>query len=235
MSVSAGKVRIAVIALLGIAGVASLTIAALSAPSASTPVAGVAQPPSRPFPGVPSVAPEPGQMAAPSESPPASSPPSVTSGTWTPLNNQPNSFYPNGIFLLTDGTVLTQDGQLTDNGWWKLTPDNMGSYINGSWSQVASPPNCFNGKEGMDEVYSPLYFASAVLPDGRFVMIGGEYDYNYNSSGEVWTDQCAIYDPVANAWTCIAAPTGWALIGDAQSVVRECRKFRVRESYKEAR
>ena len=71
-------------------------------------------------------------------------------------------------------------------------------------------------------VYSPLYYASAVLPDGRFVMIGGEYDYNYyyvNGSGEVWTDQGAIYDPVANSWTCIAAPSGWTQIGDAQSVV----------------
>ena len=40
-----------------------------------------------------------------------------------------------------------------------------------------------------------------------------------NGTGEVWTDQGAIYDPVANSWTCIAAPTGWTQIGDAQSVV----------------
>jgi hypothetical protein len=53
-------------------------------------------------------------------------------------------------------------------------------------------------------------------------MIGGEYDYNYtyvNGSGEVWTDQGAIYDPVANSWTCIAPPAGWTEIGDAQSAV----------------
>ncbi len=156
--------------------------------------------------------------------------PAVTSGTWTPLNDQPlahnPTFYPAGVFLLTDGTVLAQDGALTNQGWWKLTPDNTGSYVNGSWSQVASPPNCPNNYPGAsaDTVYSPLYYASAVLPDGRFVMIGGEYNYNYDyvkndHSREVWTSQGAIYDPVANNWTCIAPPSGWTEIGDAQSVV----------------
>jgi hypothetical protein len=46
---------------------------------------------------------------------------------------------------------------LADNGcqdWWKLTPDNTGSYLNGTWTQLASlPPG-----------YSPLYHSSAVLP-----------------------------------------------------------------------
>ncbi len=148
----------------------------------------------------------------------------MVSGFWTPLNNQP-IFYAAGEFLLTDGTVLVQDGELSTAGWWKLTPDSTGSYVNGTWSKAASPPNCYNGYEAADLVYSPLYYASAVLPDGRFVMIGGEYDYNYNylsNKGygyEVWTNQGAIYDPVANNWTCIAAPAGWTQIGDAQSVM----------------
>jgi hypothetical protein len=49
---------------------------------------------------------------------------------------------------------------------------DTGSYINGTWSQVASPPNCPNGYPGAsgNTVYSPLYYASAVLPDGRFVI-----------------------------------------------------------------
>ena len=128
--------------------------------------------------------------------------------------------------MLTDGRVLVQDSTLEDVGWWTLTPDNTGSYVNGTWSQVASPPSCPNDYPGAsgDTIYSPLYYASAVLPDGRFVMIGGEYYYNYdyylnNGSGEVWSDQGAIYDPVANSWTCITAPSGWTQIGDAQSVV----------------
>ncbi len=143
-----------------------------------------------------------------------------------PLTNQPFDqtpvFYPASVFLLTDGRVLVQDGSLTQVGWWTLTPDITGSYINGTWTQVAPPPACPNGYSSGSTVYSPLYYASAVLPDGRFVMIGGEYDYDYtyyNGTGEVWTNQGAIYDPVANSWTCITAPAAWSQIGDAQSVV----------------
>ena len=141
------------------------------------------------------------------------------------MNDQP-SFYGNGVYLLTDGTVLAQNGDRTVPGWWKLTPDQSGSYINGTWTQVASPPNCPNNYPGAsaDTIYSPLYYASAVLSDGRFIMMGGEYNYTYDyflndGSGEVWTSQGAIYDPVANTWTCVAPPAGWTNIGDAQSVV----------------
>jgi len=42
--------------------------------------------------------------------------------------------------------------------WYTLTPDNTGSYINGTWTQVASLPSG----------YSPLFFSSAVLPDGKW-------------------------------------------------------------------
>jgi len=138
----------------------------------------------------------------------------------------PNGFFPGSVFLLTDGTVLAQDSNIENViDWWKFTPDDTGSYINGTWTQVASPPACPNGYPGAsaDTVYSPYYYASAVLPDGRLVVIGGEYNYNYdyapNNSPDVLTDQGAIYDPVADSWTCITAPSGWTQIGDAQSVV----------------
>src|ERR1700722_9584394 len=81
---------------------------------------------------------------------------------WHPLVNQPQTFYPGTSLLLTDGTVLVQDAGGTD--WWKLTPDATGSYLNGTWTQLASPPGG----------YSPLYFGSAVLPDGRGIVEGGE-------------------------------------------------------------
>ena len=45
----------------------------------------------------------------------------------------------------------------------------------------------------------PLYFASAVLPDGRYIMNGGEY----NNGADAWTKLGAIYDPVANVWTAV--------------------------------
>lgn len=150
----------------------------------------------------------------------------IRSGVWIPLKHKA-SFQAGSPFLLTDGRILVKDYFPTDLAWWTLTPDKSGSYSNGTWCQVASPPSCPNGYPGAsrDTIYSPLYYASAVLPDGRFVMIGGEFNYNYHylpnskDGGAVWTDQGAIYDPKANNWTCIAAPTGWTQIGDAESVV----------------
>src|SRR5438045_2193807 len=79
--------------------------------------------------------------------------------SWTPMANQP-TFFPNVALLLTDGTVMVQ-ATLTGD-WWRLTPDNAGSYINGTWSQLASMP----------KGYGPVYYASAVLPDGRVIVEG---------------------------------------------------------------
>jgi hypothetical protein len=183
------------------------------------------------IPGGASVEPQPQPPAAfaPDFSAASGGPP-ITSGVWTALNNSPPLFASAGTFLLTDGRVLMEDAELTNVAWWTLTPDITGSYINGTWTKVASPGPCPNGQNSGSTTYAPLYYASAVLPDGRFVMVGGEYDYNYtyyNGTGEVWTDQGAIYDPVANTWTCIAAPQGWNQIGDAQSVVLDNGTFMI--------
>jgi hypothetical protein len=109
--------------------------------------------------------------------------------------------------LLTDGTVLLQEGGCQD--WWRLTPDNKGNYVNGTWTQLASLPSD----------YSPLYHSSAVLPDGRVIIMGGEYNF-FNP---VWTALGAMYDPLANTWTSVAPPSFFGAnpptIGDAQSVV----------------
>src|ERR1700733_7762042 len=130
---------------------------------------------------------------------------------WTPLTNQPR-FLVDGAanpILLTDGTVLVQDAGFPD--WWRLTPDQHGSYVNGTWTQVASTP----------AGYSPLYHSSAVLPDGRLIIEGGEYicDPTTFNCNAVWTNLGAIYDPLANTWTSVNPPAGWSSIGDAQSVV----------------
>src|SRR5437660_1213698 len=127
----------------------------------------------------------------------------ATAQTWTPLTNQP-SISANTALMLTDGTVMVQ---ATQTGvWWRLTPDNTGSYLNGTWSQLATMPSG----------YGPLYYASAVLPDGRVIVEGGEYNLG---SGPVWTNMGAIYDPASNTWTSIAPPSGWNTIGDAQGIV----------------
>lgn len=115
-------------------------------------------------------------------------------GTWTALAQQPT--FPVGtMLLLTDGTVMCQSGG--SKSWWRLTPDLSGSYINGTWSQLADMHN------------SRLYYASAVLRDGRVFVAGGEY-----SDAGSDTDTAEIYDPATNAWTSIGNP-GWGEIGDA--------------------
>jgi hypothetical protein len=115
-------------------------------------------------------------------------------------------------FLLTDGTVMFQSDSFTD--WWKLTPDASGSYLNGTWTQLASLPAAWN--------YGPYAFASSVLADGRVLIEGGEYNLGGPFS---LTNQGAIYDPVADAWTQVDPPPGWDFIGDATSIVMPNGKF----------
>src|SRR5712692_1690566 len=124
----------------------------------------------------------------------------MSAQTWTPLTNQP-TFAASTAMLLTDGTVIVHDAGAQD--WWKLTPDASGSYINGIWSQLASLP----------AGYSPLYYASGVLRDGRVIVMGGEYNF-FNP---VWTTLGAIYNPLTNKWKAMGHPAGWNTVGDAQS------------------
>jgi hypothetical protein len=58
---------------------------------------------------------------------------------------------------------------------------------------------------------SPLYFASAVLKDGRVFVAGGEY----NDGQQVQLLAAEIYDPMADSWTVLSTPSGWSKIGDA--------------------
>src|SRR5205085_2096377 len=78
----------------------------------------------------------------------------ATAQTWQPLTHQPN-FDVGTVLLLTDGTILAHSEPnclsctATDySSWYKLTPDSNGSYVNGTWTQVASFPSG----------YAPLYF-----------------------------------------------------------------------------
>jgi hypothetical protein len=128
---------------------------------------------------------------------------------WTPLKHQP-TFQASAMALLTDGTVLIHEEQDSNpQKWFKLTPDSTGSYINGKITPIASMPK-INGVQ-----YGPLFFGSAVLRDGRYLVEGGEY----NNGNAVWTNMGAIYDPNKNKWTPVNPPSGWASIGDAQSVI----------------
>jgi len=126
----------------------------------------------------------------------------AATGTWQKLVNQP-TVQTDTALLLTDGTVMMH--QYNSPNWWRLTPDNTGSYLNGTWSQLAS----------MAANYAPLYYASAVLADGRVIVEGGEYNFLQ----PVETNLGSIYDPVANAWTSVSPPAGWSTIGDSPGCV----------------
>ncbi len=113
-------------------------------------------------------------------------------GTWTkvvtnaPHNNQ------GVLILMTDGTVIchNSNGSTYGTGWDKLTPNAAGSYINGTWTSIAS----------MNK--DRLFFSSQVLPSGEVYVAGGEYGAG-GTTGEV-------YNPVANTWTtCGAIPSRW--------------------------
>ena len=121
------------------------------------------------------------------------------SGTWHALNNQPK-FNVSTMLLLTDGTVMCQESGA--RAWWRLSPGPGGGYLDGAWAALA-PMH-----------HSRLYYASAVLADGRVFVAGGEYS---DAGSETTTAE--IYDPKSNSWMEIAAPAGWNRIGDAPCTV----------------
>lgn len=120
-------------------------------------------------------------------------------GTWKPLLHQPK-FNAGTMLLLTDGTIMCQESGGVN--WWKLTPDVHGDYLAGTWTALA-PMH-----------HTRLYYASAVLADGRVFVAGGEYS---NAGSE--TNTAEIYNPITNTWTVLAGPPGWTHVGDAACCV----------------
>ncbi len=128
------------------------------------------------------------------------------SSPWLALKHAP-PFDPGTMLLASDGTVLVHAEPPAGgtSAWYKLTPNAQGSYVNGTWSKIASMPGGYN----------PLYFASAILPNGKMIVEGGEY----LGGTPTWTNKGAIYNPVTGKWQSVAPPVGWDNIGDAQSDV----------------
>jgi Big-like domain-containing protein len=132
--------------------------------------------------------------------------------------------------LLTDGSVMCQEA--TTQHWLRLTPDSTGSYVNGTWSNLQDSPNGTDtsnvgGVTCAPCAYAPLYYASAVLPDGRVVVLGGEYNTNgYTTSPATSTDTNIgfLFDPTANggagSWlAALTVPATWTRVGDSPSVI----------------
>jgi len=140
-------------------------------------------------------------------------------GKWVALKNQPP--FPAGLMLLlTDGSVFVQDSGSANAfdrwNWWRLIPDQAGSYSNGTW-QFRHP---------MD--YAPQGYASAVLADGRVIVAGGE---NVDTQLHIEARDVRIYDPTDDAagWDqpVPAWPPYWQNIGDAPSVVLPDGRFMI--------
>src|SRR5580700_1753490 len=134
-------------------------------------------------------------------------------GTWKKLKYKP-PFSVDTTLLLTNGDLMCHEYESPN--WHKLVPDAHGSYINGTWHPMTPlPANAPLSQNG--PLDAPLYYASAVLIDGRVLVAGGEYNVNFSSSTDLLAVE--IYDPVADSWTSVATPSGWNNIGDAPSCV----------------
>jgi hypothetical protein len=120
--------------------------------------------------------------------------------TWTPVNvTNPGNEFLNLPLLMTDGTVIMQG---FNGHWWRLTPDSFGSYVNGTWQRVAATSNL----PGIG-LYSPEFISSAVLPDGRPLLMGG-----------ISINTGATYSPLLGAWRGVPAP-GFTVSFGSPSVV----------------
>src|SRR3954468_13729191 len=77
--------------------------------------------------------------------------------TWTALaHNAPGAVQL--LQLLPDGTVMAAANNGTSTigrGWFRLTPDSHGSYVNGTWTTLASM------------IDTRIYYSAQVLRDGR--------------------------------------------------------------------
>ena len=150
------------------------------------------------------------QSNAPSAPSVALSGQGVAAASWSRLTHAPAAAV-QLCLLLTDASVMCQSNQ----DWYRLTPTNIGSYVDATWSLYTSfPAN-----------YIPDAYASAVLADGRVVFVGGEYTTPNGQQSFTLTNMGAIFDPAAKTWQPLAPPpaTGtpnhWQCIGDAPAAV----------------
>jgi hypothetical protein len=164
----------------------------------------------------------------------------VAHAQWTQVNGVPAGANPSTCLLLTDGTVMCQANE-GGNGWLRLTPDNTGNYENGKWTSLDNAPEGTDSTDVTEAtpatcapcLYSPTYYASAVLPDGRVVVIGGEYNVNSTGSNGALTDIGFLFDPTkpsGSQWSAqLTNPFGYGLFGpdtlgctgDSESVITQ--------------
>jgi hypothetical protein len=138
--------------------------------------------------------------------------PAFVPGKWGKVATPPAPI--GHALLLTDGSVLAFNANCgTTENWFRLIPDSTGSYVKGTWVDAGTLP----------AGYDPTYFASAVLPSGNVIIMGGEY--NGCDPNGAWTTKGAMYNVHTNHWSNVTPPSGWSTVGDAQSVVLPNGKF----------
>jgi Galactose oxidase, central domain len=109
----------------------------------------------------------------------------LLASNWTTLTNAPPANF-SMLELLTNGDVLAT----SDANTYLLTPDSTGSYVKGTWSQVASQPT------------GRLYDGSTILQNGNLFIVGGEFvngapTPSFSNTGD-------IYNVATNTWSTIA-------------------------------
>jgi hypothetical protein len=114
-------------------------------------------------------------------------------GTWQAVAaSLPNSDSVTTMLLLPNGDVMVQGGggfgNASAENWYELKPDASGDYANGSWSKLETSN------------VGRLFYGSAVLPDGRVFIVGGEVATDKNE-----TNSAEIYDPSTGHWKVAAS------------------------------
>jgi hypothetical protein len=154
----------------------------------------------------------------------------AATGTWTPLHTQPPKAV-DTCELVTDGSVMCHEAGTAH--WHRLSPDSQGNYVSGPWDSppIADMPNVSidAGSTGSCSncPYAPLYFASAVLADGRVVVVGGEYFFTPGGQALlIWSNVGFVYDPVGNTWSGpLTGGFGQGSVGDAMGTVLADGRF----------
>ena len=127
---------------------------------------------------------------------------------WVSVTPAPQAVGP--MLQLRDGRILAHSDQGGNaNSWYILTPDSTGHYETGTWG----------GPYNMQSGYSPFFFSSVVMLDGKTILIeGGEYNNGINDYTVLGS--LGTLTPFGGlTWVANAPPTGWNLIGDAQNVL----------------
>ncbi len=131
---------------------------------------------------------------------------SYSQGTWQAVATPAPHQNVGGFIVLSDGSVLCKsasggtpagDGNL----WDKLTPNILGSYVNGTWSTIAAMQR------------TRVFFSSQMLMDGRVYVAGGEYGTDGTQAGA----HGEVYNPLTNTW--LQCPAPGIIISDANSEI----------------